>query len=96
MIVFERLLTSWLFWLAMLAIAVTLAINEAFFPRHVPEAKPQSDRPAAPQTVHPGDKNRWVHLSEIPTYGYAETGEVAMAAFANSWTCRRSRMDGPS
>jgi hypothetical protein len=44
-IVFERLLTSWLFWLAMLAIAVTLAINEAFFARHVPEAKPPSDPP---------------------------------------------------
>jgi hypothetical protein len=46
-IVFERLLTSWVFWLAMLAIGVTLAINEAFFPRHVPEVKPQSDRPVA-------------------------------------------------
>jgi hypothetical protein len=35
----ERLLTSWLFWLAMLAIALWLAIGEAYFPRHIPEAK---------------------------------------------------------
>jgi hypothetical protein len=40
-IVFERLLTSWLFWLAMLVIGLTIGINEAFFPRHVPEAKPE-------------------------------------------------------
>jgi hypothetical protein len=43
----ERILTSWLFWFAMLIIAVTLAINEAFFPRHVPEVKPERDRPVA-------------------------------------------------
>ena len=60
MIVFERLLTSWLFWRAMLAIAVRLAINEAFFPPHVPEVKPNpiGPLPTAPQTVRPGGQNR--------------------------------------
>jgi hypothetical protein len=43
----ERLLTSWLFWLAMLAIALTLAIREAFFARHVPEAKLEYGQPDA-------------------------------------------------
>jgi hypothetical protein len=31
----------------MLVIGVTLGINEAFFPRHVPEVKLESDRPVA-------------------------------------------------
>lgn len=44
---FERLLTSWLFWVMMVAISLWLAIMEAFFPRHVPEAKPEHDRPVA-------------------------------------------------
>jgi hypothetical protein len=44
---FERLLTSWLFWGMMVAIALWLAIVEAFFPRHVPEFKPDSSAAVA-------------------------------------------------
>jgi hypothetical protein len=40
-------IVGWLFWLAMLAIGLTIGINEAFFPRHVPEVKLESDRPVA-------------------------------------------------
>jgi hypothetical protein len=42
----EWLLTSWLFWAVMLAIAVTIGIREAYFPRHIPEAKLERAAPA--------------------------------------------------
>ena len=42
----ERLLTSRLFWAVMLAVALTLAISEAYFPRHIPEAKLEHTAPA--------------------------------------------------
>jgi hypothetical protein len=50
-------IVGWLFWLAMLAIGLTIGVNEAFFPRHVPEAKP--DRPVtsgAPDSPSGGQK----------------------------------------
>jgi hypothetical protein len=53
----NRNIVGWLFWLAMLAIGLTIGIHEAFFPRHVPEAKP--DRPVtsgAPDSPSGGQK----------------------------------------
>jgi hypothetical protein len=43
--IFERLLTSWLFWLVALAIGLTIGVREAFYPRHVPEAKLERSAP---------------------------------------------------
>jgi hypothetical protein len=44
---FERLLTSWLFWGMIVVFALWFAIVEAFFPRHVPEFKPDSSAAVA-------------------------------------------------
>jgi len=61
---FERLLTSWLFWVMMVAIALWLAIVEAFFPRHVLELGRQL--PAAPHAGGLESKNRSWFAGQIP------------------------------
>jgi len=70
---FERLLTSWLFWVMMVAIALWLAIVEAFFPRHVLELGRQL--PAAPHAGGLESKNRSWFAGQIPG---APAGEQEM------------------
>jgi hypothetical protein len=45
--VYERLLTSWLFWLVAFAIGLSIGVKEAFFPKHVPETTKIESTPAS-------------------------------------------------